>query len=78
MTTVLTYTRESSIGTQARSIRMSLQLTQQELADIVGVSKEDVDLLEHNLPIPLYFKNKILKKLHEAKSAKESQLRFTL
>ena len=78
MTTVLTYTRESSIGTMARSLRMSLQLTQQELADIVGVSKEDIDLLEHSHPITLQAKNRLLKRLYTAKSARESQLRFSL
>ena len=78
MTTVLTYTRESSIGAQARSLRISLHLTEQELADSVGVSKEDVDLLEHNLPMPLGIKTKLLKKLYAAKSASKHQLSLPL
>ena len=66
------------MGTLARSLRITLQLTQQELADSVGASKEDVDLFEHNLPLPLDIKNKLLKKLYAAKSARESQLHLPL
>lgn len=76
MTTVVTFARESSIGPWARRVRTSSQLTQQELADIVGVSKEDVDLFEHNLPIPLDIKLKLLKKLYAAKSASKYQYRL--
>jgi len=78
MTTVVTFARESSIGPWARTVRMSSQLTQQELADIVGVSKEDVDLFEHNLPIPLDIKLKLLKKLYAVKSASKYQYRLPL
>ena len=74
MTTVLTFKRESSIGPWAREVRASLQLTQQELADIVGVLKEDVELFEHNLPIPLGIKNKLLIKLYAAKRADKYHL----
>ena len=70
--------RESSIGLWARSLRISLQLTEQELADSVGVSKEDVYLFEHNLPVQLDIKQKLLKKLYAVKSASEYQLRFPL
>ena len=78
MTTVVTFARESSIGPWARTVRMFLQLTQQELADIVGVSKEDVDLFEHNLPIPLDIKLKLLKKLYAAKNASKYQYRLPI
>ncbi len=74
MTTLLSSLRESSIGLWARSLRISLQLTEQELADSVGVSKKDVYLFEHNLPVPLDIKRKLLKKLYAVKSANESQL----
>ena len=74
MTTVLSFGRESSIGPKARSLRISLHLTEQELADSVGLSKEDVHLFENNLPIPLDIKRKFLKKLYAAKSASKYQL----
>ena len=70
MTTVLTFARESSVGFKAASVRISLQLTQQELADIVGISKDDVDFFEHNLPIPLDIKRKLLKELWARKASK--------
>ena len=80
MTMVFAPTRESSssLGHWAREVRASLRLTQQELADIVGILKDDVDFFEHNLPIPLDIKNKLLKKLYAVKSASKYQLRFPL
>ena len=78
MTIVFAPTRESPIVTKARNLRILLQLTQQELADSVGVPKEDVALFEHNLPMPLDIKNRLLKKLYAAKSARESQLQLRL
>ena len=70
MTTVLTYTRESHLGPWARRMRMSLHMSQQELADIVGVSEEEVDLFEHSLPITLDVKCKLLRELYAAKAPK--------
>ena len=70
MTAVVTFTRESSIGFEAASIRLSLQLTQQELADIAGVSKDELDFFEHNLPIPLDIKRRLLKELWARKVGK--------
>ena len=67
---VLTYTRESLLGTQARKLRISLHLTQRELAGLVGVSVEAVDLFEHNLPLPLDNKRKILRELWAEKTKK--------
>ncbi|MFC2033379.1 helix-turn-helix domain-containing protein [Chloroflexota bacterium] len=78
MTEVITISKESSIGPLARSLRIALRLTQRELAEDVGVLKEDVDLLENNLPIPLDTKRRLLKKLYAVKSANESQLRLSL
>ena len=78
MTEVITISKESSIGHLARSLRIALRLTQRELAEDVGVLKEDVDLLENNLPIPLDTKRRLLKKLYAVKSANESQLRLSL
>ena len=38
--------REPSVSSQARKMRVSLGLTQQELACAVGVSEKDIQLLE--------------------------------
>ncbi len=78
MTILLSSLREASIGLSARSLRISLQLTEQELADSVRVSKELVYLFEHNLPVPIDIKQKLLKKLYAVKSASECQVRFPL
>ena len=78
MTIFLSFERESSVGTKARSLRISLHLTEKELADSVGVSKEDVYLFENNLPMPLDIKRKLLKKLYATKSARKYQLQLTL
>ena len=63
MTTALINTQVPSIGFRARSVRASLQLTQQELADIVGIPKDDVDFFGHNLPVSLDIRRKILREL---------------
>jgi transcriptional regulator with XRE-family HTH domain len=70
MTTVLTHARESSLGFKARRLRISLLLTQQKLAGMAGVSREEVDLFEHNLPLPLNSKRKILKVLWAHKASR--------
>ena len=67
MIKVITFARESSIGPWAGSVRVALQLTQKELADIAGVSQEDVDLFEHNLPVGLDVKRKLIKELWAAR-----------
>jgi len=59
---------ESSVGAWARSVRKTLKLTQQELADITGVPKEDVDSFEHNLPIKLDSRRKLVKELWVARN----------
>ena len=63
MPKVIAFTRESSIGPWARSVRMTLHLTQQELANVTGVSREEVGLFEENLPVRLDAKRKLLKEL---------------
>lgn len=69
MAKVITYTQESSIGPWARRMRMTLQMTQQELADMCGVSEEDVDSFEHNLPVRMDAKHKLLKQLWAERNA---------
>jgi transcriptional regulator with XRE-family HTH domain len=63
-------TREPSIATRARKLRLSCLLTQQELAVAAGVSKDEVNRLEHGLPLILDSKRKILKELWSKKAEK--------
>ena len=70
MTPVLTYKHEPKLGTQAHKLRMMLHLTQQELADMADVSAEAVGLFEHNLPLPLDYKRRILRELWAEKTKK--------
>ncbi len=53
--------RESSLGFKTKRLRVSLRLTQQDLAYLAGVLAEDVDLLEENMPVKLGTKLKILR-----------------
>lgn len=70
MTAVLTFTRESLLGSKVRKLRIAQHITQQKLADMAGVSAEAVDLFEHNLPLPLDNKRRILKELWAEKIKK--------
>ena len=63
MTAVLSFTRESQLGFKARKLRIAQHLTQRKLAEMAGVTKEAVDLFEHNLPLPLDNKRRILREL---------------
>jgi len=67
MTAVLTFTRESMLGFKARRLRISENITQQEVADKAGVPVDSVDLFEHNLPVPLDFRRRILQVLYAEK-----------
>ena len=46
MTTALLAEQVSSLGFKARVKRVARLMTQEELAELVGVSREDVSLLE--------------------------------
>jgi DNA-binding XRE family transcriptional regulator len=70
MTVVQTTTRESSVGAKVRRLRLASLMTQRELAEAAGVSKEEVDLLEHGLPVPLDSRRKIYKELWSKKAKK--------
>ena len=63
MSTVLSFTRESMLGFKARKLRIAEGLTQQEVADMAGVPLGSVDLFEHNLPVLLDHKRRVLKVL---------------
>ena len=70
MTAVLSIDQALSLGFKARRLRVSQMLTQQELANMAGVLKEDVSLLEHNLPLRLDSKRKLLRELWARKASK--------
>jgi len=70
MTTIPTSTQVSSIGAQVKKLRISCHLTPQQLADAAGVSAEEVNLLEQNLPVPLDSKREMFKELWARKVKK--------
>ena len=70
MRAVLTFGRETSLGSKARSLRLSLGLTRRELADVAGVTIEEVDLFEHNLPVRLDAKRGLLRELWARRAGK--------
>jgi len=59
----LTVEAEKTLGFKARKLRCSLSLTQQELANMAGVSQEEVSLFENNWPVQLNVKRKLLREL---------------
>jgi len=70
VTAVKTLARESSIGFKLRRLRLSSLLTKRQLADMAGVSPEEVALFERNLPVPLDARRRILKELLAIKTRK--------
>lgn len=68
MTAVLTFTRESLLGFKARKLRIAENISQQEVADRACVPVESVDLFEHNLPLPLDYRRRILQVLWAEKT----------
>jgi len=74
MAEVISASRELSLGFKVRRLRVSQLLTQQELANMAGVSPEYVNLLEHNLPLPLDAKRRLFQKLWARKPIGSNQL----
>ena len=68
MIAVKSIEKKLSLGSKVRKLRVSQMLTQEELADTAGVSPQDVRLFEHNLPVQLDAKRRILKELWAIKS----------
>ena len=68
MPEVLTVDYRTSPGFKARKLRISQMLTKQKLANMAGVSREEVDLLEKNLPLPLDARRRLLKELWAGRS----------
>jgi DNA-binding XRE family transcriptional regulator len=70
-TKLLTSSRErQTLGAEVRRLRINHFLTQQKLADLAGISKEQVDFLEHNYPVTLDSKRRILHELWALKTKK--------
>ena len=60
---VMTRTQPETLGESARKVRLSLHLTQHELAVLTGISRNAVFQFEHNLPVILDARRRILKEL---------------
>ncbi len=63
MKAVLSVEQGLSLGSKVRRLRVSQLLTQEELANMAGVSLEELDLLEQNMPVQLGVRCKVLKEL---------------
>jgi transcriptional regulator with XRE-family HTH domain len=70
MKTKSTLFKKESTGLKIKRLRIAGLLTQQELADMAGVTREQVDLFERNLPLPLDCKRRILRELWAVKFKK--------
>ena len=68
MATVLTRQIETKIGSEARKLRISLHIAPRELAHMAGVTPETLHSFEHNWPVPLDYRRRILKELWAEKS----------
>jgi DNA-binding XRE family transcriptional regulator len=70
MKTVLPSSDKSTFGAEAKRLRLSCFLTQQKVADMAGISQEQVDLLEHDYPVPLDCKRRVFRELWALKTKK--------
>ena len=68
--TAIVSTDHESLGCKTKRLRISQHMTRQELANIAGVSTEEVALLEGNLPVRLEVKRKLLRQLWATKACK--------
>ena len=67
MSRVLSIDQPKALGGMLRNIRRSLQLTRREVAKRFGVTTEEVNLFERDLPVRLETKIKILRQLYPIK-----------
>jgi transcriptional regulator with XRE-family HTH domain len=58
----------------AKRVRLSLNITQQQLAERAGITREEVDLYERNLPVYLDARRKIIKELWAMKTSKKTNI----
>jgi transcriptional regulator with XRE-family HTH domain len=59
-----------AIVSEARRLRIACLLSQQNLADLAGVTREQVNWLEHNFPVPLDVKRRFFRELWAIKTKK--------
>ena len=62
--------RKDSNGDKFRRQRVASLLTQQQLAELAGIPVEHVNLFEHDLPVPLDSRRRIMKELWARKNGK--------
>jgi transcriptional regulator with XRE-family HTH domain len=65
-----TVVQAETLGTRARRVRLSLRVTQQDLAIRTGVSIKAISLFENNLPVYLDARRRILKELWAIKASR--------
>ncbi len=70
MKVTLTSPHKSTLGSEARRLRISCLITRQVLADLAGIPPQHIDLLEHNYPVPLDSKRRIFRELWAMKTKK--------
>jgi transcriptional regulator with XRE-family HTH domain len=70
MSKVLSVEQPIALGRMLRNIRTSLQLTQREVAERFGVTTEEINLFEREMPVRLDTKLKILRQLYPARLKK--------
>lgn len=70
MTATLAPKRKSTHGSMARRLRVYCHLSLRELADLANVPRQHVDLFEHDLPLPLDSRRRILRELWAIKVKK--------
>ena len=56
--------KQNTFAEKIRRLRLSEQLTQRDLARLAGVNREDIDRIEHDTPLQLETRLKILKVLY--------------
>jgi transcriptional regulator with XRE-family HTH domain len=61
---------QTSAGSAARKLRISMQVSQQELASMAGVPEEAVELFERDLPVTLDSRRRIHRALWAKKVGK--------
>ena len=59
--------QQKTFADNVKKLRVAEQLTQRDLASLAGVYQEDVRRIEHEIPLPLENKLKILKILYAKK-----------
>jgi DNA-binding XRE family transcriptional regulator len=66
----MTRVETRTLGDCARKVRLELGISQQQLANMAGISRECVYQFEHNLPVYLDARRRIIKELWAIKVAR--------